>query len=75
MIKQILFTAIMIIGFSVAASAQKDDGKKDPPPKPKPPVIVVKPKDPPKDPPKDDNGKKPTASLNGFLRNDEVIIV
>ncbi len=75
-IKQFLFVTVMIIGFSLTVSAQKDDGKKDPPPKEKPPVIVVKPKDPPPKPPKDgDDKKKPTAYLVGYSENDQVIFV
>ncbi len=75
-IKQLLFVTVMIIGFSITALAQDQDGKKDPPPKEKPPVIVVKPKDPPPKPPKDgDDKKKPTAYLVGYSENDQVLFV
>ncbi len=76
-IKQFLFVTVMIIGFSLTVSAQKDDGKKDPPPKEKPPVIVVKPKDPPPKPPKDDDNdkKKPTAYLVGYSENDQILYI
>lgn len=67
-LKQLLFTAIFVIGMSLTASAQKD-GDKKPLPKPSPPVIVVPPgKNPPKDdkPKGDDKRKKPEAFLFNF---------
>jgi hypothetical protein len=61
-LKQIIFVALLLVGVSVTASAQKE-GDKKPPPKEKPPVIVVEPKkDPKEDKPKEDkpkDGKKP----------------
>jgi hypothetical protein len=53
--KQILFAAVVCIGFSMTAMAQKD-GDKKPPKKPDPPVIVAPDKDKPKD---TDKPKKP----------------
>ena len=63
-VKQILFAAILVIGFSLAASAQDSREKKERPPKEK---NEIKPKE---KPPKNDNnqnnqnnnkGKKPQA--------------
>lgn len=60
--KQLIFAIAVVVGFSITASAQQNDGKKIPP-KDKPPVII--PKDKPKeDKPRDDRnkdnkGKKP----------------
>jgi hypothetical protein len=51
-LRQILFMAIVVIGFSITAMAQKDDDKNRP--KKDPPVIVAPDKDRPKDRPKDD---------------------
>ena len=65
-LKQIFFAAVLVVGFSLTASAQKNDDKK-PPPKEKPPVIVVEPKKPKDDKPKD--GKKPGAMI--FISGNE----
>ncbi len=62
-LKHILFTAAVMICFSMTAAAQKDGDKNNPPPKKDPPVVVVKDKDkdkPKNDKPKDDK-KKPQA--------------
>lgn len=66
-LKQLLFAIALIVGFSLTASAQRDNGDKKPPPKPSPPVIVVPPK-PPKDekPKNDDKRKRPEAFLFNF---------
>jgi hypothetical protein len=47
-LKQILLMAVVVIGFSITAMAQKDDDKNRPK-KPDPPVIVAPDKDRPKD--------------------------
>ena len=68
-VKQLLFTFAIVIGFSLTTFAQKDDQKK--PPK-NPPVINPGDKKPPKGekPPDGDKPKKPSAILvkteNGF---------
>ncbi len=68
-LKHSLFAVVLVIGFSITASAQKED-KKPPPPKEKPPVIVVNPEKKPKeDKPKSD--KKPEARI--FWKRDETI--
>lgn len=54
-LQKILCTFAMVIGLSMAVSAQKTDDQKKPPPKPPPPVI-----NPGQKPPKpDDKPKKP----------------
>ena len=53
-LRQILFMALVIIGFSMTAMAQKNDNKNRPI-KPDPPQIVAPDKDRPKDRPKDNN--------------------
>lgn len=60
-LKQIFFVALLVIGVSITASAQKDGDKKPPPKGDKPPVIVVEPKKPKDDKPKD--GKKPQVVI------------
>jgi hypothetical protein len=62
-LKQLLFTAALIVAVSISALAQKDGDKKTPP-KDKTPVIPVTPKEKPKeDKPKGD--KKPGAIIFG----------
>ena len=64
-LKQMLFVAVVVIGFSMTAMAQRQDGdKKPPPPKKDPPQIVSPDKKPKEEKPKNDNrnnnkGKKP----------------
>ncbi len=56
-LKYILFTIVLVLGFSLTSMAQQTPPK-DPPPKKDPPVVVVKDKDKDKDKPKnDDRGK------------------
>lgn len=66
-LKHSLFAVVLIVGFSITASAQKEDDKK-PPPKPKPPIIVVNDKKPKEEKPKDD--KKPEARI--FWKKNEM---
>jgi hypothetical protein len=56
-LKQVFLTFAIVVGLSVAASAQKDGPKK--PPKENPPVVTPgqKPKDNP--PPRNNDGNKP----------------
>ena len=71
-LRQLIFMALVVIGFSMTAMAQRDDDKNRPK-KPDPPQIVVPDKDRPKDRPKNDNNnnnnrpKKPqdAVSLTG----------
>lgn len=61
--KQLLIAIALVIGLSMTASAQRNDGKKTPPKEGNPPVIIPKDK-PREDKPKDDGnknnkGKKP----------------
>ncbi len=67
-LSKILFTLIMIVGFSLTVSAQKQDKDKDKPPRRDLPKIVV-PKSP--KPPKDDKDedKKPKPEMySRFVR-------
>jgi hypothetical protein len=60
-LRQILFTAAMVIGVALTASAQSSEQPKRPPPKDPPPKVVV-PQDKKPPPPRDDkkgDGKKP----------------
>ncbi len=57
-IQKILFTFAIVVGLSVAVSAQKGDPKK-PPPKGTPPVVTPQPKPPPRENPPPDKPKKP----------------
>lgn len=58
-LQKILFTFAVVLGLSLAVSAQREDPKK-PPPKPPPPVI--KPGEG-KKPPKNEDKKKPSIEL------------
>lgn len=76
-IRQFLFVTVMIIGFSIAASAQQNqDKKKETPPKKDVPTIdvVIKNDEKSKEKPKEDK-KKPTAYLNGYLENKPILCV
>ena len=62
--------ALVVIGFSITAMAQRQDDDKNRPKKPDPPQIVAPDKDRPKDRPKDDNSnnnnnrpKKPNEAV------------
>ncbi|MBV9216783.1 MAG: hypothetical protein JO053_11455 [Acidobacteria bacterium] len=69
-VRNILITAAMVAGLSIAAFAQKD-GDKKPPPKNPPPVI--NPSGPKPPPPKDTKPKKPGGDeAVSFWREDEV---
>lgn len=70
-LKQTLFMAVVIIGLSVGAFAQKDDGQKRP--KPKPPVVVPGEKKPPKEGSKE-RPKKPEMSWFFALKDDEISV-
>ena len=55
-LKKLLFTTILVIGCSLFAFGQQNDGQKDPPPpKRDPPKIDPKPKETPKPTPKPKN--------------------
>ena len=58
-LQKILFTFAMVVGLSLAVSAQKDDPKK-PPPKEKPPVVNPAPTKPPPD---SNKPKKPASAF------------
>ena len=76
-LKQLLFAAAVVICFSMAASAQGQDGKKVPDKK-NPPIIVVptpnKDRDKDKDKPKNDNKKPGMAYLRQKDENQAEII-
>lgn len=69
-LKQLLFTAALMVGFSTIASAQKE-GDKNPPPKKDPPVVVVEPKKPKEEKPKEEKKKPPQAYV--FIVKEERI--
>jgi hypothetical protein len=63
-LKQILFTAALLVGFAVAASAQSDQPRRPPPKDDKnTPKIVVPPSKPPPTPNPPRDGKKPGYAL------------
>jgi hypothetical protein len=65
-LRQILLLTAIMIGFSLTATAQRQDPKKDPPPKQDPPKIRVedkKDKDKPKDDRKNNDKKKPEMAF------------
>lgn len=51
-LQKMLFTFAMVVGLSIAASAQNRDDQKKPPPKPAPPVVNPAPTKPPPNKPK-----------------------
>ena len=61
LLKQTLFTLILIVGASFAVFAQGSDA----PPKERVPVVPVKPKETPKPTP---TPKKPTAEISGNVQ-------
>ncbi len=62
-LQKILITIAMVVGLSLAVSAQKEEPKK-PPPKGEAPVVVPKPKNPkPKETPKPDKPDKPEFAI------------
>lgn len=77
-LKQLLFMALVIIGFSMAAMAQNQDDNKNRPPK-DPPKINVPDKDRPKDRPRDDGNsnrpKKPEEAILEFRKQTQIASV
>ena len=59
-LQKILFTFAVVIGLSIAVSAQKSDDQKKPPPKGNPPVVTPGKKRPPK------NDEKPLKFAADF---------
>jgi hypothetical protein len=68
--KQILFTFAVVIGLSIAVSAQKNEDQKKPPPKPPPPVVNPGGQKPPK--PREEKPKKP-GMASSFLQAKEKV--
>ena len=60
-LQKILSTFAIVIGLTLAISAQKNDDQKKPPPKVKPPVVTPGNKRPPKN--NDDKPRKSSANL------------
>lgn len=59
-LKQLIFTLTMVVGLSLAVSAQKNNDQKKPPPKDPPPTVNPRgDKPPPRNPPREDKPKKP----------------
>jgi hypothetical protein len=68
-LQQIFYTMMLVVGLSVAVSAQKNDDQKKPPPKPPPPVVNPQPK-----PPSDSNKpKKPGFALVVSLAGKDIL--
>ena len=75
-LKQILFIFAVIIGLSIAASAQKNDDQKKPPPKDPPPVVNPRQdKPPPRERPREgDKPKKPGMAYSIAQRKETLYI-
>lgn len=58
-VKQILISFVMVVGLSLAVSAQRNDDQKKPPPKGETPKVEPREKPPPRNPPRDSKPKKP----------------
>ena len=68
-LQKIIFTFAMVLGLSLAVSAQKDDPKK-PPPKPPPPVIY-----PGQKPPKSDDKPKKPGMIFTIASNEAIVVI
>ena len=66
-LQKIIFSFVMVIGLSLAASAQKPDDKKPTPPKEKPPVVTPAPTKPPPD---TNKPKKPPGEEVAFWKRE-----
>ena len=70
-LKQLIFTFAVVIGLSIAVSAQKDDQRRPPPKDPPPTVNPPREKPPPQKPPGDEKKpKKPEMAFAILLRNE-----
>ena len=71
-LKQILFMALLVVSFSMTATAQRDDNQNRP--DKDPPKIEPKDKDKPKDRPKDnDNQNRPKKPRDSYLESENRI--
>jgi hypothetical protein len=67
-LEKILMSCAMVIGLSMAVSAQRNDDQKKPPPKETPPVVNPQQKNPP---PRENKPKKPDYSLVVYRSDNE----
>lgn len=74
-LRNLLFIFVIMIGFSLSVSAQKNDQDKKPPPKEKPPVVDPKPKERPPDNGNNGGGKKPEMALAKKPHGTDVLFV
>ncbi len=79
MLKNLLFTIILLIGCSFVAFGQKNDDKKNPPPKENQPKIKIVPKGTPTPPPNNnptqgDKPKKPEGEISVSLQAGVMIL-
>jgi len=73
-LKKLLFAVAVMFCFSLAASAQNQEGKK-PPPKDRPPVVPVEPKKPKDEKPKDDKeNKEKKPGISFYLSENRIEI-
>ena len=70
MLKNLLFTIILLVGCSLAAFGQSNDQT---PPKEKPPVVPIKPKETPKPTPKP-TPKKPESEISVSLQGGAAVL-
>lgn len=57
-LRNLAFTFVVVLGLSIAVSAQKNDQKKPPRKEGKPPVVTPRDKKPPKENPKGGHGNR-----------------
>ena len=75
MLKNLLFTLILLVGCSLVAFGQSNDNRGNPPPKKDPPVVPVEPKKTPAPTPKPQKPpKKPESQLIGGGAVSQVLI-
>jgi hypothetical protein len=79
-LKQFIFMALVVIGFSMTAMAQRQDDNQNRPPKQNPPVIIPPDKDRPKPdrPPGNNNNnrpKKPQEAIFISSKQTEISVV
>jgi hypothetical protein len=58
-VKQIFISFVMVVGLSLAVSAQRSNDQKKPPPKGETPKVEPREKPPPRTPPRETKPKKP----------------
>jgi hypothetical protein len=63
MMKNLILTGVLLVGCSVVAFGQRNDGQEKPPPKPSPPKVTIPPKPTPTPTPKKPNGEETAVAI------------